>query len=589
MPKGNVFDLFGDPHKAENSSKKEAPPDPNDSRSADSLKEFKDFVDAILLMSPPTALAEIQTEKSIEILARMKINSASKRSNAKDIAGLFATILEYSKELFSDELDNRKRWLSRIYRKAKELLPEFRNLENPDEFMLELNKKHAIVPLDGERVIVEVATNERAISKMKLKDFTLAYSNRFTKDVNGKNVITLSKYWLESAARPNYAYSVFDPKNVITPPDCFNWWRGFAIKPRKGVNIDDVLEYALLGLCSNNNDYFNQLIKWSAHIFQKPWEKPGTSLVIRSDEEGTGKSFWPKILSMLMDGDDGTKLYFSFSNPKFLTGDFSGHLDNNLLLHSEEAFSAESRKEDSIIKNIITDDYISINPKGLQARFIKSYHRVIFTGNPIHIIKVSVHGRRFFVLEASDKYRENTEFFGNLSAKLANGGLEALMYYFMHDVDLRDFNPRVALKTEYLMDQQIESFDLIENFWWNLLNLGELPFDVESHKRLGGKFYVIKRSMVNFFNRSQKNAARKENINEVSFGRHFSKFFYSKTEYQNGKPAKMMTDQKTVDGGYNAYHIPSLREARQLFENHIHRKYDWNDKIEWTLPPYNTD
>jgi hypothetical protein len=264
-------------------------------------------------------------------------------------------------------------------------------------------------------------------------------------------------------------------------------------------------------------------------------------------------------------------------------------LDNNLLLHSEEAFSAESRKEDSIIKNIITDEYISINPKGLQARFIKSYHRVVFTGNPVHIIKVSVHGRRFFVLVASDRYHENTEFFGKLLVKLMDGGLEALMYYFMYEVDLRDFNPRVALKTEYLMDQQVESFDLIENFWWNLLNLGELPYDEESYKRLGGKFYVIKRSMINFFNRSQKNAARKENVNEVSFGRHFSKFFYSKSEYRNGKPVKMITDQKTVDGGYNAYHIPSLKVARQLFENHIHRKYEWNDKDEWTIPPYNTD
>jgi hypothetical protein len=176
--------------------------------------------------------------------------------------------------------------------------------------------------------------------------------------------------------------------------------------------------------------------------------------VIRSDEEGTWKSFYFKLLGMLTDADDGTHLYFSFSNPKMLTGDFSGHLENNLLLHSEEAFRAESKQEDSMIKNIITEEYVSINPKNLQARYIKSYHRVAFTGNPIHVIKVSVHGRRFFVLVASDKYRENTEFFGGLMRGMKyEGGAEALMYYFTKEVDLKDFNPRVAPKTEYLMDQ----------------------------------------------------------------------------------------------------------------------------------------
>jgi len=82
------------------------------------------------------------------------------------------------------------------------------------------------------------------------------------------------------------------------------------------------------------------------------------------------------------------------------------------------------------------------------------------------------------------------------------GGAEALMYYFMHEVDLRDFDPRVALKTEYLVEQQIESFGPIEDFWLECLQLGELPFDEDSLKKLL-KFYVIKQKMLNHFNRSR--------------------------------------------------------------------------------------
>jgi hypothetical protein len=553
---------------------------PSDTAVDDVVKEFSAFADEIIHLPKNESCNALQTEKSITLLARMKIHSSSDRHRADDVKGIFIILLEHSKEVF--EKNERRKWVARIYNMAKELLPESRELETPDDFMPELNKIHAIVPLDGARIIIQIAPNGRAIWKLKPQDLRLAYHNRFTKDVNDKKVIGIDQYWLDSPARPNYIGSTFQPNpNVPLRLDTFNWWRNFAVKPKHGANIDPILEYVLTGLCKNNNDYFNWLIKWSAHIFQKPWEKPGTSPVIRSDEEGTGKSFYfRQILGTLMDKDDGTHLYFAFSNPNMLTGDFSGHIENNLLLHSEEAFSAESRKEDSIIKNIITEDFISINPKNLQARFIKSYHRVAFTGNPIHVIKVSVHGRRFFVLEASDKYREDTEFFGDLLKLMANDGAEALMYYFMH-VDIKDFDPRVAPKTEYLLEQKVESFGPIEDFWLESLQLGETPFDSDTYKNLS-KIYVIKQKMLNHFNRTQKNNRRKEMVNIISFGRQFSKFFKRDCD------PIMLKDAKTSDG-YNAYHIPSLPVARQLFESYMHQKYHWNDKIEWTYPPFNTD
>jgi hypothetical protein len=577
-----VVDMFGD---EQTSNQSEA----HNDNAADDVKEFATFIDKIIHMPTAEAYAALQTEKSIDILARMKVSSGDNQ----DIKGLFITILSFAKDAVFTDPNERRKWLSRINAKAKEFLPETRKLEDPHEFMPELNKIHAVVPLDGDRVIVEVAPNGRAIYIMKQTSFKLAYHNRFTKDINDKKVQHLDEYWLESSARPRYNKSVFEPNpDVKLEPETFNWWRDFAIKPKmtdQGRKVlDNVLEYVNTGLCRNSVDNFNWLIKWSAHIYQKPWEKPGTSVVVRSDEEGTGKSFYFKILGMLMDADDGTHLYFSFSNPKMLTGDFSGHLENNLFLHSEEAFRAESKTEDSMIKNYITEEFVSINPKNLQARFIKSYHRVAFTGNPVHIIKVSVQGRRFFVLEASDKYKENTAFFGDIMYGLKNEeGAEALMHYFMHEVDLRDFNPRVALKTEYLLEQQIESFGPVEDFWLESLILGELPFDTESNKRLG-KFYVIKQKMLNHFNRTQRSGAKRESFNIISFGRQFAKFFKSSVLDANGNPVKMLKDSKTVDG-YNAYEIPSLAIARQLFENHMNKKYQWDDKREWTYPPFNSD
>ena len=94
--------------------------------------------------------------------------------------------------------------------------------------------------------------------------------------------------------------------------------------------------------------------------------------------------------------------------------------------------------------------------------------------------------------------------------------------------------------------------------------------------------------MLNHFNRTQKSGAKKELPNIRSFGRQFAKFFYSSLRDDKGEFIKMLNDQKTTDG-YNAYEIPSLRVARQLFENHMHQKYNWDDKREWTYPPFNSD
>jgi phage anti-repressor protein len=212
-----MIESFGDDHNTAG-----APPDPS---SDDVVKEFKAFADEIIHLPIVEAYAALQTEKSIVILAKIKVRSSDpERPGAEDIKGIFIIILDYSKDVVFTDRNERGKWLSRIYAKAKELLPETRKLENPDEFMPEMNKIRAIVPLDGARVIIQIAPNGRAIHKMKVQDLSLAYHNRFTKDVNDKRVIHLDEYWLNSQARPRYNNSTFNPNpNVKLSVDTFNW------------------------------------------------------------------------------------------------------------------------------------------------------------------------------------------------------------------------------------------------------------------------------------------------------------------------------------------------------------------------------
>lgn len=193
------------------------------------------------------------------------------------------------------------------------------------------------------------------------------------------------------------------------------------------------LRYIRDVLCNGKKDQYRWLMAWVAHLTQRPWEKPETAVAIQGEEEGTGKSFFPWILGELLDGKGMShKLYFEASNSKMITGDFNGDLERCLLLHAEEAFRAESEREDSIIKNLISDHNLGINPKGIEAKLSKNFIRLILTGNPPHIVKAGRFARRFLVLKISDKRRLDTVYFKKLTDELENGGFEALMYYLMH-------------------------------------------------------------------------------------------------------------------------------------------------------------
>jgi Family of unknown function (DUF5906) len=400
-----------------------------------------------------------------------------------------------------------------------------------------------------------------------------------------------AKAWLEHPKARRYRMTVFDPRKPFHRNDLdYNLFKGFGVEPSKG-QCYKILQYVRNVLCSGNKEHYRWLMAWCAQMFQQPWKKPETAVAIQGEEEGTGKSFFPQILAKLLDGKDFTnanKLYFTTPNAKMITGDFSGHLEHCILLHAEEAFRAESDREDSIIKSIISEDNLSINAKNIEAKLSKNFIRLILTGNPPHIVKAGRFARRFLVLKISSKHRLDTEYFKELSNELNSGGYEALMYYFMH-YPISKFNLRIVLKTEALLEQKIESMKGEERFWYTLLHTGELDILGINHGKYYGKmekeYSVIKYKLFNRFQRFMNKKAEKNRSDEVSFGMRFSKFFPvidnngTIQKDRNGNPMKMLKSDKHQET--NCYIIPSLNTCRLLFDVYFGQKCDWPDNDEW--------
>src|SRR5262249_35032355 len=136
-------------------------------------------------------------------------------------------------------------------------------------------------------------------------DFRKYYLNRSVKtfevDGSGKPKIkrqNLAEWWLRHSKRRQYSDVVFDPSG-ITPDGCLNLWRGFGVDPVPG-DWSLMREHILNVICRSDSVRGEYYLNWLARMVQYPEEPGEVALVIRSDEEGTGKGLLGRYLVQMM-------------------------------------------------------------------------------------------------------------------------------------------------------------------------------------------------------------------------------------------------------------------------------------------------
>jgi hypothetical protein len=475
------------------------------------------------------------------------------------------------------------------------------------------NERFAVITDMGRTQVYWIHPNGRAVPYLTTADFfgawaheTITISSEAPGGEKRERSVEAAKHWFyKFPDRRTYHFAIFVPKEDA-PPNTYNFWPGFGIKPIQG---DCHLSLAYLKdlLCGGIDEEYQWLRKWCSHMFQRPWEKPETSIVIPGEEEGTGKSFFTKILSVLIDGkDEEPYLFFSTSNAKLVSGDFTGHLRHCLLLHSEEALKPDSEKENSIIKNLITESNFGFHAKFKDAKAAKNFIRLIFTGNQPHIVSASRTSRRYFVPSVSTEKMQDHAYFKALQYELDNGGYEALMYEFMN-TDISEYDVRSAPITAGLLAQRSESHKGAEAFWIDILQTGQLSMDETSLNRyypsmdscyhceveavvIGAygsattiktkvnEYHIVKHKIFSKFNKFEGRSPYRDKSRETQFGIQFCKFFPKISTF---------TLRSDKNGKFNYYILPPLTVARQCMDHYLGYKYKWDVTItEWGDEPY---
>jgi hypothetical protein len=348
-----------------------------------------------------------------------------------------------------------------------------------------LNKAHAVLPIgDKTRVVTfgeleEFPGLETIVMVQTLGDFQ-ALHNRYRhvyRDKEGESQQTpLGTHWINSTNRRQYDGGMeFMPRRDGDFGNKLNLWRGFGVKPIKpepgskaASGCQKFLDFMRDIICSGNETDFNYLLRREATIFQKRIRSE-VAIGLRTKEEGCGKGFYERVMKKLLGSH-----CMQVTNPKHIVGNFNPHLQTLLRLTADEALFVGNHEHRNALFGMVTEPKLTIEPKGCGVYQVPNFLNISMLSNSDHFLPVSETARRFFVPTVSAARKQDTQYFGDLESDLDAGGYEALLHYFLHEVDLEGFNVRQVPQSDGLLEQRDQSLEPLDAWWVELIESGVL-------------------------------------------------------------------------------------------------------------------
>lgn len=330
-----------------------------------------------------------------------------------------------------------------------------------------LNKEFAVSVIGAKTFIIQ--EKEDDVVPLKKNDFeTLLQNQRVLVGVDKPKSIPLSKIWLESPERRQVHGICFTPQGC--KDGWINLWRGFSIVPE---DDDDKCrlyrQHVEQVICSGNKTHINYVWAWLSDLVKNPGgRKPGVALVLRGGR-GTGKGMFVRPLLQIF-GRHSIQL----NNREHLIGRFNHHLSDKILVFLDEAFWGGEKKNEGVLKGLITEPSITVERKGVDAFHVDSYVRCIMASNEEWVVPAGPDERRFLVLDVNEDHKQDSKgYFKALAKEIDNGGAEALLSWLLK-YDAGDVDLFRAPESGARIDQKIESLDAVQAWWYECLSKGEV-------------------------------------------------------------------------------------------------------------------
>ena len=254
---------------------------------------------------------------------------------------------------------------------------------------------------------------------------------------------------MEDENRRSYKQLQFYPKILNQNNGFYNLFKGFKILKNKSNNyieegVERFIDLCKL-LCNNEQESFEYLMNWAAHLIQKPEELPLVAVLIKSSE-GVGKDTFREYLEKII----GSDYIFTTDQIDNVIGNFNPNISNKLLIQLNETKSIDGHSGAAALKHFITTTTVDINQKNVKTYKLKNYARLLFFSNESNVLKLSQEDRRYVVIKSGNK--KDIGYYNQIYSDLKNDDIIKSVYRYLMDRDISNFKPTVRPNNKAYQD-----------------------------------------------------------------------------------------------------------------------------------------
>ena len=386
------------------------------------------------------------------------------------------------------------------------------------------------------------------------------------------NDVEFFPYWLEDANRLSYKEIKFLPRFEHND-ELFNSFKGFTYENEK-VTYDEDPEVVKvfkehLGFLSNYEEQtVDYLLKYIAHLLQKPWEVPKTAIIFKS-KQGFGKDSIVDFIQTLI----GKQYILRTAEMDDIFGTYNVGIRDKLVLQLNEVEGKDGFSNKEKIKNFITEEHTIIREKYISQYDQTNYMRLIILSNNINPIEITHDDRRFIVVKAHHK-KPTKAYFDRLHDEFRkNDQHMQILYNYLMSIDISKFSPSGdrPITEAYKTMQEHNQNPIYKFLWNNFVNEGyKETFDDEQCKKRKNQDQIFVQSSIFYYR--YKDYLSLENMGYV-----VPTFKIVKTILADIGITKQ---QKKINGHNNDYYVIDIDELRDQLST-----YNLDEQIE----EYNDD
>lgn len=327
-------------------------------------------------------------------------------------------------------------------------MDDFDETESKDYLSLkeEFEKNHCLI-LTKPLIFLRKQLNE----KNKLED--VLFDKKSMLDIceplqvindEGKEEPFLNR-WLKDKARLCYNKFDFNPyvtkDKDTTLKHIYNTFNEFDVSLKEKYKKPEwFLNFLFENAAAEDEKSYNYLLYWLAHLFQKPFENPMVSLVLRG-ESGIGKDTLIEIIEKMI-GKLNDYIHRTPSLKDIFTKEgFNADLKNKLLIQFNEVEGKDGSEAKELIKDQITRTTNIIKEKYINNYKQKNLARCVFITNQNSPIPFRYDERRFMLFKFSSKNKGRTKYWNDIYEKMEDiEELNNIYNYLMKEVDLTNIN-----------------------------------------------------------------------------------------------------------------------------------------------------